>query len=136
MPKYRVPIDVQKKKHYIWGCTYYTYKLYSDDDEAKHTQIKFVDIDGFIIGFHKPEEFLNVYVKAVRSAKISTAKAAEATKTAAVQIAGGARDLAKETAKKTNTLFGRIKDKLASKKDNSITSQDIHEDEPNKDSQG
>ncbi len=128
MAKYRVPIDVKKEKHYFLGYTYYTYKLYSDDEEVEFTSLKFIDIDGFMVGFHDPKDFKSVYVKLAKQAKVNTIKAVEETKNATIRAAEGTKNavvqasqdvkkIAIDTAAKGGTFFYKIKSKLKKKND-------------------
>jgi hypothetical protein len=120
MPKYRIPIEVKKVKHYFWGYTVWEYKLYSDDQEKQFAKLKLFDIDGFVVGFHTPVEFTSIYVKAASQAKTSARKAMEDAKamvgTAAIaataagnEIKTDAEKLAREAGKKTSTFFGKVR---------------------------
>lgn len=131
--KYFVPVELTEAQRFPFiPVKSYEYKLYADSAEQKFTRIRFIEINGFIIGEHMPTKLQTVYDKAALQVKSSTVKAVSEIKNVvedvadiAVGVASGVKEDASKTAKQTVGiavgLFGKIKnltvDKL-SKSDN------------------
>jgi len=115
--KYLVPIEITRIQPNQWlKFKTYEYKLYADNTEDKFTKIKFIDINGFIIGEHMPVRLQTVYNKAALQVKSNVVKVASEIK----NVVDGVTDLAvaagtemKSDAFKTAgvavSLFGKLK---------------------------
>lgn len=89
--KYLVPVEITKYKPHSWlNLKTYEYKLYADNSETKFTSIKFIDINGFMIGEHMPTKLQTVYDKAAMQIKSNTVKAVSEIR----QVVDGVADLA------------------------------------------
>lgn len=143
MAKYKVPIEVKNEKHRFFGYSIWKYKLYADDEEKQYAKIKLLDIDGFVIGFHKPVKFTNIYAKASAQIKNSVlesskeglaflGKKASIIEDNVSQILSSTKEktsdigqdlrltaevLTKETIKNTSSLFSKINSKFKKKND-------------------
>jgi hypothetical protein len=127
--KYLVPVEITERQRFGWlDVKTYEYKLYADSSESKCTKIKFIDINGFIIGEHMPTKLQTVYDKAAMQVKNTTVKAVSEIKNVvgdvadiAVNVASEMKDDVSKTAKQTAGIafgiFGKIreiaKDKLS-----------------------
>jgi len=115
--KYFVPVEVTRIQPHNWlNIKTYEYKLYADSSETKFTKIKFIDINGLIIGEHMPTKLHTVYDKAAMQVKSSTVKVVSEIKNvvdsvADIAVAAGSemKDDAVKTAGAAIGLFGKIK---------------------------
>lgn len=115
--KYFVPVEVTRIQPHGWlDIKTYEYKLYADSTETKFTKIKFIDINGLIIGEHMPTKLHTVYDKAALQVKSSTVKVVSEIKNVvdsvadiAVAAASEMKDDASKTAGIAVGLFGKIK---------------------------
>lgn len=118
--KYIVPVQITKNQKYKWlNVATYEYKLYADSYEEKFTKIKFVDINGFIIGEHMPTKLQNLYDKTAKQVRTTTAKAVTELKNVVEDVAdiavGTASDIKEDlskTVKQTAGLAFGLFDKL------------------------
>lgn len=122
--KYLVPVEITESQHLkALKLKSYEYRLYADSSEDKFTRIRFIDINGFIIGEHMPTKLQTAYNKAAMQMKTTTVKAVSEIKNVvedvadiAVGVASGMKDDASKTAKQTVGiavgLFGKLKDRL------------------------
>lgn len=119
--KYLVPVELTEQQRFSFiKVKSYEYKLFADSSEQKFTRIRFIDINGFIIGEHMPTKLQTVYDKAAMQVKNTTVKAVSEIKNVvedvadiAVGVASGMKEDASKTAKQTVGmavgLFGKIK---------------------------
>ena len=119
--KYLVPVELTEQQRFSFiKVKSYEYKLFADSSEQKFTRIRFIDINGFIIGEHMPTKLQTVYDKAAMQVKNTTVKAVSEIKNvvedvadSAVGVASGMKEDASKTAKQTVGmavgLFGKIK---------------------------
>jgi hypothetical protein len=115
--KYFLPVEVTRIQPHSWlDIKTYEYKLYSESSETKFTKIKFIDVNGFIIGEHMPTKLHTVYDKAALQVKSSTVKVVSEIKNVvdsvadiAVAAASEMKDDASKTAGIAVGLFGKMK---------------------------
>ncbi len=115
--KYFVPVEITRTQPHSWlDVKTYEYKLYADTSETKFTKVKFIDINGFIIGNHMPTKLHTTYDKAALQMKTSTTKVVSEIKNvvdsvADIAVAAGSemKDDAFKTAGVALGLLGKIK---------------------------
>lgn len=130
--KYYIPVELTKIKPNKWlNVRTYEYKLYADQSEKSFSRIKFIDINGFIVGEHMPVRLQSLYDATMQQVKTGTVKAVSEIKgmvdgvaDLAVGVVSEVKEDAKTTAGLAVNLFGKLKtytkDKMSKSK-----SQDI-----------
>lgn len=120
--KYFVPVEVKSRTFSKWvpEIKTYEYKLFANEAETKFSHLKFLDINGYIIGTHMHIKLQTIYDKAALQVKNNTYKAVSELKNAvdevavlAVEAVAEIKDDVSKTAKQTAgfaaNIYGNIK---------------------------
>lgn len=126
--KYFLPVEVSERTYSkLLNIKTYEYKVYADNSGVNFTYLRFLDLNGIIIGEHMPTDLQTLYDKAAHQVKTTSVKVAEEVK----NLAGNMKGLASEaggvvksdfsktaagTVKLATSVFGKVKKKLSSKK--------------------
>lgn len=137
--KYHLPIEINTiQLHRLLKIKTYEYKLYADPAQTKFTKIKFIDINGFIIGEHMPVKLQTIYDRAANQIKNNTVKAVSEIKGVVDGVAdiavgvvsevkGDVSNTAKQTVGIATNLFGKFKNKFYKQPDVETTLSPIEE---------
>lgn len=115
--KYHIPVELTVLQEYKWlNVKTYDYKIYADDIDGKFSRIRFIDINGFIIGEHMPTKLHTVYDKAASQVKNTTVKAVKEIKNVVEDVADLAVGVAAEVKQDVSTtadaavgIFSKVK---------------------------
>lgn len=93
-----VPVEIRTTTFSGWvpEIKSYEYRLLASEEGLKYSRIRFLDINGCIIGLHAPIKLQSVYDKAALQVKQNTIKAVNELKHAVDEVAGIAAETVAE----------------------------------------